>query len=366
MADDYTGLYCDDMDIRESTRSYERWLGRHVRLVPADLRRKHTRMTESPFVLLRGTFYRWMELWPEACRESADAPTVVAVGDLPVENFGTWRDAEGRLVWGVNDVDEAWRLPYTNDLTRLATSAMLAIGAGRLALTATESCDAILEGYRRGIESGGRPLVLAEHHRWLRELALGELRDPARYWAGVDRLSSRGMVPARARRVLRSALPDPRLPHRVAHRIAGVGSLGRERFVALATWGAARIAREIKAQAPSAASWATGRKESSPAACATILEHAVRAPDPFFSVRNGWIVRRLSPDCSRIDLDQLPRERDERRILRAMGFETANMHLGTPGARIASDLRRRRGRWLVRAARIMARATEADWRAWRG
>ena len=51
MAVDYTGLYCGAMDIRESTRSYERWLGRHVRLLPADLRRKHARMSESPFVL---------------------------------------------------------------------------------------------------------------------------------------------------------------------------------------------------------------------------------------------------------------------------------------------------------------------------
>jgi hypothetical protein len=354
------------MDIRESTRSYERWLGRHLRLVPGDLRRKHTRMAESPFVLLRGTFYRWMQLWPDACRGIADAPTVLAVGDLHVENFGTWRDAEGRLVWGVNDVDEAWRLPYTNDLTRLATSALLAIRAGRFALTVAESCEAILEGYRRGLEAGGRPLVLAERRRWLREIALGELRDPTRYWARFDALSSRGAVPPRVRRVLRSVLPDRQMAHRIAHRVAGVGSLGRERFVALATWCGARIAREVKALAPSAALWATGVKASAPAECATILERAVRAPDPFFWVRDGWIVRRLSPDCSRIELEQIASGRDEWRLLRAMGWETANLHLGTRGARIAPDLRRRPSSWLDRAARIMARATEADWRAWCG
>jgi hypothetical protein len=116
-----------------------------------------------------------------------------------------------------------------------------------------------------------------------------------------------------------------------------------------------------KAQAPSAAVWATGRKDSAPAACATILERAVRAPDPFFSVRDGWIVRRLSPDCSRIELDQIAEERDEWRLLRAMGWETANLHLGTRDARIASDLKRRPNSWLDRATRIMARATEADW-----
>ena len=50
---------------------------------------------------------------------------VLAIGDLHLENFGTWRDAEGRLVWGINDFDEAWALPYTNDLIRLATSARM-------------------------------------------------------------------------------------------------------------------------------------------------------------------------------------------------------------------------------------------------
>ena len=98
------------MDIRESTRSCERWLGRHVRLVPADLRRKHARMAESPFVMLRGTFYRWMQLWPDACREIADAPAAAAVGDLHVENFGTWRDAEGRLVGSLTpSISRDWR-----------------------------------------------------------------------------------------------------------------------------------------------------------------------------------------------------------------------------------------------------------------
>ena len=55
------------------------------------------------------------------------APQVLGVGDLHVENFGTWRDAESRLVWGINDFDEACCLPYTQDLVRLAASARFAI-----------------------------------------------------------------------------------------------------------------------------------------------------------------------------------------------------------------------------------------------
>lgn len=357
MAADYTGLYCEPMDIGEATQSYEHWLARHTRVVTADLRLKHQRMAASALHFLRGTFYRWAQQWPDECPDLAGAPRVLAVGDLHVENFGTWRDAEGRLVWGINDVDEAWRMPYTNDLTRLATSALLATRARRLALSAREACDAIMEGYRRALELGGRPFVLAEHHGWLREIALGELRDPAKFWARLDALpTARGAVPIG---VLRAALPDRRLAVRVVSRPAGVGSLGRRRFVALATAQGARLAREAKALVPSAMAWATGARV--PSLCATILQRAVRDPDPFFSVRGRWIVRRLSPDCSRIDLADLARERDEWRLLRAMGLETANVHLGS-AAPIAADLRRRRPRWLEHAAQAMARLVEKDWR----
>lgn len=38
---------------------------------------------------------------------------MLAIGDLHVENYGTWRDAEGRWVWGVNDFDEAFPMAYT-------------------------------------------------------------------------------------------------------------------------------------------------------------------------------------------------------------------------------------------------------------
>src|SRR5229473_3954056 len=129
------------MDILEATRAYERWLSRHTPIVGPDLALKHRRMAESPFVFLRGTFYRWMQLWPEVCADLRGSPRVLAVGDLHVENFGTWRDIEGRLVWGVNDVDEASRLPYTVDLTRLATSALLAIRATHFSLSGRAACD---------------------------------------------------------------------------------------------------------------------------------------------------------------------------------------------------------------------------------
>ena len=62
---------------------------------------------QDPFTFLRGTFYRWMQLFPDVCKKAADAPLVLSVGDLHASNFGTWRDAKDELIWGINDFDEA-------------------------------------------------------------------------------------------------------------------------------------------------------------------------------------------------------------------------------------------------------------------
>ena len=60
------------------------------------------------FLFFRGTFYRWTQLFPEICRDLSRAPKLLAVGDLHVGSFGTWRDFEGRLNWGVDDFDDRW------------------------------------------------------------------------------------------------------------------------------------------------------------------------------------------------------------------------------------------------------------------
>jgi uncharacterized protein (DUF2252 family) len=226
------------MRIKKATKKYEVWLAKHTAIVQADLALKHTRMAEDPFPFLRATFYRWAQVWPEACPELARAPRVSAVGDLHVENFGTWRDQKGRLIWGVNDFDEAYPMAYTNDLVRLAASAHLAIAANHLTLKDEDVCRALLAGYREGLESGGRPFVLEEDHKWLREAATGELRDPVHFWGKMNALASvRGEIPKSARKALEDLLPAPGLVYRVAHRVAGLGSLGRERYVALADLG---------------------------------------------------------------------------------------------------------------------------------
>ena len=356
------------MKIAKATRQYEAWLDERAPLLGADLDLKHREMASAPFAFLRATFYRWAQVWPEVCPQAARAPALLAVGDLHVENFGTWRDIEGRLVWGINDFDEVCLMPYTIDLVRLAASAHLAIAQNQLAITCKDACDAIRLGYREGLEGGGSPIVLGEHHHWLRRIAMGELRDPIPYWEKMAALPAwRGKVPQSALRALERLLPETDLRYRLVHRVAGLGSLGRQRFVAIADWRGGKIAREAKALVPSAYLWAQGTGSSKKILYEAALKAAVRALDPFVHLCGRWIVRRLAPDCSRIELASLPKDRDESRLLLEMGHETANVHLGSPRAipRVLRHLRKLPAGWLHAAAEAMVKATLEDWEDWK-
>jgi hypothetical protein len=356
------------MNIVKATRRYEEWLGKYITLLPADLSLKHQRMAESPFSFLRSTFYRWVQLWPEACKELKDAPRVLAVGDLHVENFGTWRDIEGRLVWGANDFDEATFLPYTLDLVRLATSAILAAEEGELAVKVKDACAAILDGYRESMVENGRPCVLEEENNWLRQIALNELRDPVHFWRTMDSLQKfNGKVPKKIANALEQLMPEPNLTYKLCRRVAGLGSLGHMRVVALAAWHGGRVAREAKNLAPSAAYWSGEEKGKVRIRYQQIIDSAVRCPDPFVKLRDAWLIRRLSPQCSRIELTMLPKNRDELRLLNAMGWETANIHLGSAKARklIRRNLDHMRPDFLSNAVRRMAELVRDDWKAWK-
>lgn len=96
---------------------------------PAAFRVKFRKMAASAFAFYRGTaclFYADQE------REQNGGPyldertsRVWIHGDLHAENFGTYMDAEGRLIFNVNDFDEAYVGPFVWDLKRFAASIAL-------------------------------------------------------------------------------------------------------------------------------------------------------------------------------------------------------------------------------------------------
>jgi hypothetical protein len=134
---------------------------------------------------------------------------------------------------------------------------------------------------------------------------------PKKFWDKLGSLPTvKTRIPGKAMKALAGALPSTKIPYRVVHRIAGLGSLGRQRFTALAEWNGGQIAREAKALVPSACVWTSGLKDRQ-SQYGKILALAIRCPDPFLELRKNWVLRRLAPDCSRVELAMLPRDRDQ-------------------------------------------------------
>jgi uncharacterized protein (DUF2252 family) len=106
-----------------------REFGELMAIDPAAFRRKFRKMAASPFAFYRGSAslfyadqvgdYRDDSYLDERTRR------VWIHGDLHAENFGTYMNSSGRLVFNVNDFDEAYVGPFSWDLKRFSASVAL-------------------------------------------------------------------------------------------------------------------------------------------------------------------------------------------------------------------------------------------------
>jgi hypothetical protein len=352
------------MKIVESTAAYEAWLRAQLgnEVVEKDIATKHAKMAEGPFPFLRATYWRWAETILDICPELADAPQVLAVGDIHLENYGTWRDDDGRLIWGVNDFDEAADMPYALDLVRLGVSA--AVGCPHLDTTA-DICANILRGYADGL-ANPHPIVLDHDYAVLRKLVSVPNRERAHFWAKMATLKpTKAPPPERYTQAIERAMPDKGLAISHYRRTAGAGSLGRPRFVGLAQWRGAPVVREAKAALPSAWNRPKGRGART-LRCYEIATAKYRAPDPWYALIDDVVVRRLSPNNRKLDAETHPLELIDKKMLRLMGRELASIHLGLVDARkaIERDLRKRGTGWLTGAVKRAAGFVRDEQRKW--
>jgi len=361
------------MGIRAASQEYERWLAAQLNgdIVADDLGKKQKKMRDSAFAFLRGTYWRWAETILDVCPDLANAPVVLAVGDIHLENFGTWRDQEGRLIWGVNDYDEAAEMPYILDLVRLATSAALATTKNHLSLKAI--CSNILEGYKHGIEVP-EAFVLDRQHMWLRtRFVVGEA-ERAMFWQKIenqyhDLLTKKKheMPPAAWLKLFTAALPDRSTALSYWRRTAGTGSLGRPRWLGYGLWRSGPLLREGKALVPSG--WTRAHGGGKRLRLNDIALGKFRAPDPWYTASGNVLMRRLSPNNRKLDVAD---QRDAAYLLHpdllwAMGRDLAAIHLGVRDLRDAlrKDLEKRKRRWFrahVETATEFVNREYAEWK----
>ena len=101
---------------------------------PVAFRSKFRTMARDPFAFLRGSAcLYYADLGPDGTFAGVDddwttidgARRIWIQGDLHAENFGTYLDAGGRLVFDVNDFDEAYLGHWTWDVMRFCASLAL-------------------------------------------------------------------------------------------------------------------------------------------------------------------------------------------------------------------------------------------------
>lgn len=241
----------------------DRILAQHAGRDPERLRLKDALLRRDPFAFLRGTAFLFWERWSGGMLDRAPAAWIC--GDLHVDNFGTYKGANRLVYFDVNDFDEACLAPLPWDLGRLLASVRVAArvldagrrtGDGWVAQTLAHYCDAMEQGQALWLERATacgpiRRLLRRAARRGPEQLLAGRVvavRDKPRLdTAGRHALplekAERKRVKATLQHWLAGAAPGAgQVPGvlDVARRIAGNGSLGVERYVALARAGAGR------------------------------------------------------------------------------------------------------------------------------
>ena len=338
-------------------------------------------MANGPFPFLRATFYRWLQRWRKECRQldAREGDVLLAIGDLHLENFGVWRDSRGRVVWGVVDYDEACQMPFTIDLVRLATSISLAGEVVRSSVALEEIAKSLISGYEEGLGTAGAPIFVSERGcAEMTDMVSAGKESQEEFWA--RKLNSKENPAIRPKELPRgledifcSAFARDAKPTYLRQRKpGGLGSLGRRRYTAFVCNDDGHpVAREAKALVPSAVHWLEMRP-AAPSMTSTLLQRVVRSPDPLLQVHDRWLVRQLVPDTIKLEISVF---RSSVRplltpdLIRAMGFESANIHLGSKSpaelhaalARLTQELGRD---WLRAATERMEKVTREDHSAW--
>ena len=139
---------------------------------PRAFRTKFRKMARDPFAFYRGSaclFYA--DLGPggryadvDARWVDEDSSRVWIQGDLHAENFGTYLDADGRLVFDVNDFDEAYLGHWTWDPMRFVAS--LALLCWQKALPDGTIDDLVARYVRAYVDQVGHYREAADDTEW--------------------------------------------------------------------------------------------------------------------------------------------------------------------------------------------------------
>ena len=343
---------------------------------PEGVALKYRAMCKSPFSFFRGAAHLfWQDL---AAHKSAlpDSPPVWACGDLHLENFGTFQGDNGLSYFDLNDFDEAGLAPAIWEVSRFVTSLYVASPQLRLTRVGTnELANQFLVAYQTALATGKpgsieRPsatgVVRALLDRVGKRTRASFVRSRTKLDKGKRRLEIDGKhtLPATAdqrREVERwldkfaKSQANPKFFEilDVARRVAGVGSLGLNRYVVLVRGDGGRDGNAVldaKQARPSSMTSADKLRQpewkSEPDRIVSI-EHRMQAVVPAMlnAVRigdGGYVLRELQSTKDRLSLKDLRGHPAHlRAAIETMGHLTVWAQLrssGRDGSAITDDL----------------------------
>jgi uncharacterized protein (DUF2252 family) len=320
---------------------------------PQRLRLKYQSMRRDPFSFFRGACHLFYDDLPSDWPLHR-APLTWICGDLHLQNFGIYRGDDDRVHIDISDFDEGCLAPVTWDLSRFLASLLLASEQMSIATPqASRLCEAFLEAYRisisrlepgslehasvggavRRIMSGARQRARASYLDARTESRDGmrRLRIDGKKALAADP-ADRGRI-AEVLSAFAAGQPNPEAFGLldVARRIAGVGSLGLERYVVLVSGKGSpdgNYLLDLKHQPGS--SLAPHLQLSQPAwkdeaSRVVWIEGCVQAVAPrglnaLTIGDRAYTLRELLPNEDRLKLDELEGRPDEiAEVLQAMG-----------------------------------------------
>ena len=131
---------------------------------PAGFRTKFRKMAADPFAFYRGSaclFYADVDALEDPWADERTSRVWIQ-GDLHAENFGTYMDGAGVLIFDVNDFDEAYLGHFTWDLLRFTASVAL---LGRAKALPDSDIEALVGTYLRAYLDQVRKFLDADDDR---------------------------------------------------------------------------------------------------------------------------------------------------------------------------------------------------------
>jgi len=227
---------------------------------PTLLQLKYHAMRADVFAFFRGTCHLFYQDWRTGVIHHDptldNAPPVWICGDMHLQNFGSYKGDNRLVYFNVNDFDESALAPCTWDLARFLTCLLVSAPVLKIKQAkAIALCSYFLDIYARTLtKCQVRPLDQANAVGLAKTLLFQTLKRPRKEFldtrtelAGhhrklrIDHTHITAITDTERAEVSalidkwRTEQPDPQFFKvlDVAHRIAGIGSLGVERYVLL-------------------------------------------------------------------------------------------------------------------------------------